>query len=155
MPRRYDVSLLDKIRQGQYETDYEGVPVLVKPIPDGGEDGEIDPRLYKAMRFMPLLCLLPKLSSKLEGKQTALFLTGFIWAALVALPRIIMGAHYLTDTMAGFAVGLISLIAVCACFPKLKKISNSGASERSPGIIIRKCGRGSAAMWGEAAPGRL
>ena len=26
MPRRYDVSLLDKIRQGQYETDYEGVP---------------------------------------------------------------------------------------------------------------------------------
>ena len=73
------------------------------------------------MRFMPLLCLLPKLSSKLEGKQTALFLTGFIWAALVALPRIIMGAHYLTDTMAGFAVGLISLIAVCACFPKLKK----------------------------------
>lgn len=68
-----------------------------------------------------LLCLLPKLSSKLEGRQTALFLTGFIWAALVALSRIIMGAHYLTDTMAGFAVGLISLIAVCACFPKLKK----------------------------------
>lgn len=121
MPRRYDVSLLDKIRQGQYETDYEGVPVLVKPIPDGGDDGEIDPRLYKAIRFMPLLCLLPGLSSKLEGKQTALFLTGFIWAALVALSRIIMGAHYLTDTMAGFAVGLISLIAVCACFPKLKK----------------------------------
>ena len=121
MPRRYDVSLLDKIRQGQYETDYDGVPVLVKPIPEGGDDGEVDPRLYKSMRFMPLLCLLPKLSSKLEGKQTALFLTGFIWAALVALPRIIMGAHYLTDTMAGFAVGLISLIAVCACFPKLKK----------------------------------
>ena len=68
-----------------------------------------------------LLCLLPKLSSKLEGKQTALFLTGFVWAALVALSRIIMGAHYLTDTMAGFAVGLISLAAVCACFPKLEK----------------------------------
>ena len=68
-----------------------------------------------------LLCLLPRLSSKLEGKQTALFLTGFVWAALVALSRIIMGAHYLTDTMAGFAVGLISLAAVCACFPKLEK----------------------------------
>ena len=68
-----------------------------------------------------LLCLLPRLSSKLEGKQTALFLTGFVWAVLVALSRIIMGAHYLTDTMAGFAVGLISLIAVCACFPELKK----------------------------------
>lgn len=68
-----------------------------------------------------LLCLLPRLSSKLEGKQTALFLTGFVWAALVALSRIIMGAHYMTDTMAGFAVGLISLTAVCACFPKLEK----------------------------------
>ena len=68
-----------------------------------------------------LLCLLPRLSSKLEGKQTALFLTGFVWAALVALSRIIMGAHYLTDTMAGFTVGLISLTAVCACFPKLEK----------------------------------
>ena len=68
-----------------------------------------------------LLCLLPRLSSKLEGKQTALFLTGFVWAVLVALSRIIMGAHYLTDTMAGFAVGLISLAAVCACFPKLEK----------------------------------
>lgn len=68
-----------------------------------------------------LLCLLPKLSVKLEGKQTALFLVGFLWAAVVALSRIIMGAHYLTDTMAGFAVGLICLIAVCACFPKLKK----------------------------------
>ena len=56
MPRRYDVSLLDRIRQGQYETDYEGVPVLVKPIPEGGDDGEVDPRLYKSMRFMP--CLL-------------------------------------------------------------------------------------------------
>ena len=67
-----------------------------------------------------LLCLLPKLSPKLEGKQTALFLVGFVWAALVALSRIIMGAHYLTDTMAGFAVGLIGLVAVCACFPKLK-----------------------------------
>lgn len=68
-----------------------------------------------------LLCLLPKLSAKLEGKQTALFLVGFVWAVLVALSRIIMGAHYLTDTMAGFAVGQICLIAVCVCFPKLKK----------------------------------
>lgn len=61
MPRRYDVSLLDKIGQGQYETDYEGVPVLVKPIPEGGDDGELDPRLYKSMRFMPLLMhFMPK-----------------------------------------------------------------------------------------------
>lgn len=68
-----------------------------------------------------LLCLLTKLSAKLEGKHTALFLVGFVWAVLVALSRIIMGAHYLTDAMAGFAVELICLIAVCACFPKLKK----------------------------------
>ena len=61
MPRRYDASLLDRIRQGQYETSHKGVPVLVKPIPEGGDDGEVDPRLYKAMRFMPLLMfLMPK-----------------------------------------------------------------------------------------------
>ena len=83
MPRRYDVSLLDRIRQGQYETDYEGVPVLVKPIPEGGDDGEVDPRLYKSMRFMPK----PKKNAAVE-EQVAM---------------------------------LISLIAVCAFFPKLKK----------------------------------
>lgn len=61
MARRYDKALLEKIRQGQYETEYAGVKVLVKPIPEGGEDGEMDPRLYKSMRLLPLLLrFIPK-----------------------------------------------------------------------------------------------
>lgn len=60
-----------------------------------------------------LLCLLPQLSPKLAGKQTALFLIGFFWTVLVAMSRVIMGAHYLTDTIVGFAVGLMMLAGLC------------------------------------------
>lgn len=61
MARKYEEALLEKIKQGQYEMDYENVHVTVKPIPEGGEDGEVDPRLYKGMRFMPLMMhFLPK-----------------------------------------------------------------------------------------------
>ena len=55
MGRRYDAALLDKIRQGQQETIYKGVGVLVKPIPEGGDDGEADPRLFRSMRLLPLI----------------------------------------------------------------------------------------------------
>lgn len=57
-----------------------------------------------------LLCLLPMLRQKRAAKQTLMFLIGFFWTVLVAVSRIIMGAHYLTDTIVGFAVGLIVLI---------------------------------------------
>lgn len=61
MARKFDKALLDKIRQGQFETEYKGVPVLLKPIPEGGGDGEVDPRLFKAMRMMPLMLhFMPK-----------------------------------------------------------------------------------------------
>ena len=60
-----------------------------------------------------LLCLLPQLSGKLAGKQTALFLVGFVWTSLVAASRIVVGAHYLTDTIVGFAVGLLMLAGLC------------------------------------------
>lgn len=60
-----------------------------------------------------LLCLLPQLSAKLAGRQTTLFLIGLVWTGLVAASRIVMGAHYLTDTIAGFAVGLMMLTGLC------------------------------------------
>lgn len=72
-----------------------------------------------------LLCLLPKLSEKLNGKQNTLFLTGFIWTCLVAASRIVMGAHYLTDTVVGFSVGLIILTVTCRIvFPSDRKSSH-------------------------------
>lgn len=54
MARRYDPALLDAMRSRQREREYEGVPVLIKPIPEGGIPGDMDPRLYKSMRLMPL-----------------------------------------------------------------------------------------------------
>ena len=75
-----------------------------------------------------LLCLLPQLSPKLAGKQTALFLIGFFWTVLVAMSRIIMGAHYLTDTIVGFAVGLMILAGLChILFPIHRKMPEAKA----------------------------
>lgn len=59
-----------------------------------------------------LLCLLPNICPKLEKKRTMLLFIGFGWACLVAFSRIVMGAHYLTDTVIGIAVGYVALIAV-------------------------------------------
>lgn len=61
---------------------------------------------------MLLISLLPVLSSKLTNKKNILFITGIIWTCTVALSRIIMGAHYLTDTMIALLVGLIVFIFV-------------------------------------------
>jgi len=59
-----------------------------------------------------LLCLGPMLQSRLVKKQTLLFGIGLAWTTLVALSRIMMGAHYLTDTTVGFAIGLGALVGV-------------------------------------------
>lgn len=68
-----------------------------------------------------LLTLLPLLRPSLARHQTALFLTGFAWTLLVAFSRVIMGAHFITDTAVGFCVGLFSLAAVCRLlFPSQK-----------------------------------
>ena len=71
MGRKYDVKTLDALRQGEYETKVKGVPILVKPIPEGGKDGDMDPRLYKSMRFLPLLgkfMMKPKKNMTIEEK---------------------------------------------------------------------------------------
>ncbi len=59
-----------------------------------------------------LVCLgfLPCVSERLRGKERLLAGVGLVWTALVALSRIIMGAHYLTDVTMGFAIGLASIL---------------------------------------------
>lgn len=64
-----------------------------------------------------LLSLLPYICPKLAPRQSLLFGIGFLWALLVALSRITVGAHFLTDTAAGCAVVLTAL--VCAQLPLL------------------------------------
>lgn len=60
-----------------------------------------------------LLALLPVLRPQWKHRQTALFCAGFGWALTVAFSRIVMGAHYLSDTAVGLTVGLAALAAVC------------------------------------------
>lgn len=61
MGRKYNVTLLEKIRKEQYETNKDGVNILVKPIPEGGSDGDMDPRIYKSSKMLPLFVhFIPK-----------------------------------------------------------------------------------------------
>lgn len=64
MERKYGNELLEGIKKHQYETDFQGIKVLVKPIPEGGEPGDMDPRLYRSMRMLPLMGLLMKFRKK-------------------------------------------------------------------------------------------
>lgn len=59
-----------------------------------------------------LLGLLPRLDSRLAGKRRLLAGIGFGWACVVAFTRIIMGAHYLTDTVVGLAAGLGCILLI-------------------------------------------
>lgn len=62
---------------------------------------------------MLLLGLIPYLKPQLQKYQKALVAFGFAWAAIVALSRILLGAHYLTDTTVGFLVGFLSVYLIC------------------------------------------
>ena len=62
---------------------------------------------------MLLLGLVPYLKPQLQKYQKALVAFGFAWAAIVALSRILLGAHYLTDTTVGFLVGFLSVYLIC------------------------------------------
>ena len=68
-----------------------------------------------------LLCLLPNICPKLEKKRTMLLFIGFGWACLVAFSRIVMGAHYLTDTVIGIAVGYAALLILSNVLLRQKK----------------------------------
>ena len=62
---------------------------------------------------MLLLGLIPYLKPPLQKYKTALVAFGFAWAAVVAFSRIMIGAHYLTDTTVGFLVGFLSVYFIC------------------------------------------
>ena len=62
---------------------------------------------------MLLLGLIPYLKPQLQRYQKALVTFGFAWTAVVALSRIMLGAHYLTDTAVGFLIGFLSVYLLC------------------------------------------
>lgn len=59
--------------------------------------------------LMMSLALMPRLKLNWRRYQNRLLGLGIAWAGLTALSRVIIGAHFLTDTVIGFAVGLVSL----------------------------------------------
>ena len=63
---------------------------------------------------MLLLGLIPQLKPDWEKYKRHFLAAGFVWTAVVAFTRIVMGAHYLTDTTVGFTVGLLCVYGVCA-----------------------------------------
>lgn len=71
MARKYDPALLEKMNANKRRETYEGVPILVAPIPEGGDDGDMDPRLYKSMKMLPLLShFMPKPKQNATALET-------------------------------------------------------------------------------------
>lgn len=62
---------------------------------------------------MLLLGLAPCLKPRLLPYRKGLVAFGFVWTAVVALSRILLGAHYLTDTAVGFLIGFLSVYLIC------------------------------------------
>ncbi len=59
-----------------------------------------------------LLTSLSALSTRLRDKAGLFFWVGAAWGFAVAFSRIIMGAHFLTDTIAGFTVTFVAVLIV-------------------------------------------
>lgn len=73
MERKYDLSLLEEIKRNEKEVDVQNVKVLIKPIPEGGESGDMDPRLYKSMEAtISMMEAMPKQEIQQEKPKTTL-----------------------------------------------------------------------------------
>ena len=62
-----------------------------------------------------MMMLLPYLSvffKKLKGKETLLFYIGFAWTLLMMFSRMLVGAHYLTDTCMGAIILMVVFFTV-------------------------------------------
>lgn len=72
-----------------------------------------------------LLSLLPVLRPQWKHRQAVLFCVGFGWALAVAVSRIVMGAHYLSDTAVGFAVGEAALVIICRLLFPVSRVTRT------------------------------
>lgn len=67
MAKKYDDSLVRKIKEKQTVEQMYGIDVLVKPIPDCNIDGAMDPRLYASSKKMAwIMKLMPKSMMKMD-----------------------------------------------------------------------------------------
>ncbi len=79
-----------------------------------GEEFKSFPSGHTANATVMLLAgLLPLLRPQWAHRKHLLLGFGLVWTGLVAFSRIIMGAHYLTDTVVGAAIGFTVYCLVC------------------------------------------
>ena len=71
-----------------------------------------------------LLLTLPYLSEKFSRKKTLLFVIAFCYTGIVALTRLIMGAHYLSDVAVGSAISFTCVIIATGVIEKKKLLIN-------------------------------
>lgn len=69
-----------------------------------------------AMSFLAML--LPYVSEKAQKHKQLCFYIPFVYTCIVAVTRLIMGAHYLSDVAMGGAVGLLTVIIAMAVLDK-------------------------------------
>lgn len=65
------------------------------------------------------LCSIPFLFEDIKRyKKILLFVLPFVYVVVVALSRIVMGAHFLSDTLVSFVVGYVCVLAFTIVFVK-------------------------------------
>lgn len=70
MGKKYEDKLLRALKDRQEWTDYHGVPLLVKNLPDCDEKGAMDPRLYQDMKMqLKIMGWMPKKFMKMDTSE--------------------------------------------------------------------------------------
>lgn len=72
-----------------------------------------------------IIVLLPYLFEKLKGKELALLIIALSWTGLVAVSRIIMGAHFVSDVTVGAFIVFYSFIFLKKLF-NIKGLNQQG-----------------------------
>ena len=52
MTRKYDIRLLEKLKEREGKGNYKGQELIIKRLPDCDEDGAMDPRLFEDQKKM-------------------------------------------------------------------------------------------------------
>lgn len=70
MTKKYNEQLLEKLKERQKISEFHGVPLLVKNLPDCEEKGAMDPRLYQDMKKqLRILAWMPAKLFKMDTSQ--------------------------------------------------------------------------------------
>lgn len=60
MTRKYDIRLLEKLKEREGKGNYKGQELIIKRLPDCDEDGAMDPRLFEDQKkMMKMLKIMP------------------------------------------------------------------------------------------------